>query len=67
MPEAVQPKSEARSVSPHLQCKDCKYWYGAEDEEIGPCQIKHIRGDKAYLTHGMHECDEDEVRNAARD
>jgi hypothetical protein len=50
-----------------LQCKDCKYWYGAEDEEIGPCQIKHIRGDRAYLTHGMHECDEDEVRNAPRD
>jgi len=66
MPEVRALETPAAEV-PVLQCKDCKYWYGAEDEEIGPCQIKHIRGDKAYLTHGMHECDENEVRNAPRD
>jgi hypothetical protein len=43
-----------------LHCKDCPRWYGAEDEELGPCSIKHVRGDKKYLTHGTHECDEPE-------
>ena len=43
-----------------LHCKDCPRWYGGEDEEIGPCSIKHARGDKKYLTQGTHECDEPE-------
>ena len=43
-----------------LHCKDCPRWYGAEDEELGPCSIKHARGDKKYLTQGYHECDEPE-------
>ena len=43
-----------------LHCKDCPRWYGAEDDELGPCSIKHARGDKKYLTQGYHECDESE-------
>lgn len=45
-----------------LRCKDCKYWYGAEDDEYGPCQLKHIRGDAKFLTFGSHECDEPVAR-----
>lgn len=41
-----------------LRCKDCERWYGAEDDEIGPCTIKNMRGEKRYMTFGMHECDE---------
>jgi len=40
------------------RCKNCDQWYGAEDEEYGPCRIKHARGDKRYMTHGDHSCDE---------
>lgn len=43
-----------------LQCKDCTRWYGAEDDEIGPCMLKHARGDARHLTHGSHDCDEPE-------
>jgi len=43
-----------------LHCKDCPRWYGAEDEELGPCSIKHARGNKKYITQGYHECDEPE-------
>ena len=39
-------------------CKDCECWYGNEDEEYGPCTVKHRRGDKRYVTHGSHKCDE---------
>lgn len=39
-------------------CKDCRYWYGAEDDEYGPCQIKQSRGDRRFVTFGGHECDE---------
>jgi hypothetical protein len=49
-----------RTKGPALKCKDCKFWYGAEDDEVGPCSIKHMRGDKAFLTHGMFDCDEEE-------
>jgi len=41
-----------------LKCKDCTYWYGAEDDEVGPCSIKNMRGEKRYMTFGLHECDE---------
>lgn len=42
----------------NLQCKDCRYWYGAEDDEYGPCQLKHMRADAKFLTFGGHDCDE---------
>jgi len=41
-----------------MRCKDCEKWYGAEDDDYGPCSIKHARGDKKYITHGDHRCDE---------
>jgi hypothetical protein len=44
-----------------LQCKDCRKWYGAEDDEFGPCGIKHARGDKEYVTFGLKDCDEPEM------
>jgi hypothetical protein len=34
------------------------HWYGAEDDEVGPCSIKNMRGDKRYMTIGLHDCDE---------
>jgi hypothetical protein len=45
-------------MADELRCKDCKYWYGAEDEGVGPCSLKHQRGDARYLTWGVHLCDE---------
>jgi hypothetical protein len=39
-------------------CKNCECWYGNEDEEYGPCTVKHRRGDKRFVTHGSHRCDE---------
>jgi len=41
-----------------MKCKDCDKWYGAEDDDYGPCSLKHARGDKKFITHGLHECDE---------
>ena len=41
-----------------LLCKDCRYWYGAEDDEYGPCQLKNARGDAKFVTFGHHKCDE---------
>lgn len=41
-----------------LHCRDCKYWYGAEDDGAGPCSLKHMRGLKKYMTWGSHVCDE---------
>lgn len=41
-----------------MRCKSCEKWYGAEDEDYGPCNIKHARGDRKYITHGRHKCDE---------
>ncbi|MFQ5837769.1 MAG: hypothetical protein ACE5HJ_03195 [Thermoplasmata archaeon] len=41
-------------------CKDCDKWYGAEDDEYGPCLYKHARGDEKFVTHGGHGCDEPE-------
>ena len=42
-----------------LHCRDCRYWYGAEDEGLGPCSLKHQRGEAKYLTWGSHLCDEE--------
>ena len=42
---------------PH-NCKDCRMWYGAEDDEFGPCLVKSSRGDRKHVTHGGHLCDE---------
>jgi len=41
-----------------LSCKDCENWYGAEDDEFGPCMIKSLRGDARYITQGVFACDE---------
>ncbi|MEM4657559.1 MAG: hypothetical protein QXX77_03950 [Candidatus Methanosuratincola sp.] len=41
-----------------MRCKSCEKWYGAEDDDYGPCSIKHARGDKKFITHGEHVCDE---------
>jgi hypothetical protein len=46
-----------------LMCNDCEKWYGAEDDEYGPCSIKHARGDKKFITYGYHECDEHDELN----
>ena len=50
-----------RDTSATLHCKDCVRWYGGEDDEYGPCGLKHERGDKKYVTFGMQECDEPEM------
>lgn len=50
--------SQPRSGVRQLKCKDCNHWYGAEDDEVGPCSIKNMRGDKRYMTIGTHDCDE---------
>ena len=39
-------------------CKDCRFWYGAEDDGFGPCALKHQRNDERYITYGYHRCDE---------
>ena len=49
-----------------LKCKDCENWYGAEDDEVGPCTIKNQRGAKRYMTFGMHDCDEGMVAQPGR-
>jgi len=41
-----------------LHCRDCRLWYGAENDEYGPCQIKQSRGDARFVTFGNHRCDE---------
>jgi hypothetical protein len=43
---------------PSLLCRDCPYWYGAEDDGYGPCTIKSQRGESRPLTYGAHVCDE---------
>ena len=45
-----------------LRCKECAFWYGGEDFGFGPCQLKMQRGDRAYITHGQHDCDEPTVK-----
>lgn len=41
-----------------VRCKDCEFWYGAEDDGYGPCEIKNARGDARFVTFGTHGCDE---------
>ena len=41
-----------------LHCPRCPLWYGAENDEYGPCQVKHARGDARFVTFGNHACDE---------
>ena len=48
----------ALGAVPSLLCRDCPYWYGAEDDGYGPCTIKSQRGETRPLTYGAHECDE---------
>lgn len=48
----------AAAVPKKFKCKSCDKWYGAEDDDYGPCSIKHARGDKKFITHGEHDCDE---------
>ncbi|MHB8604516.1 MAG: hypothetical protein ACYDCK_04605 [Thermoplasmatota archaeon] len=58
-PADGSPRAEnAHGSRTNLQCKDCKYWYGAEDDEYGPCQLKHARNDPKFVTFGAHDCDE---------
>ncbi len=42
----------------HRVCLECAYWYGAEDDEYGPCSLKTARGEQRTLTFGTWECDE---------
>lgn len=60
-PDVASPPPRARPSHPprdEHRCKDCRYWYGAEDDEYGPCQIKQSRGDRRFVTFGGHLCDE---------
>ncbi len=41
-----------------LRCMDCDKWYGAEDDEYGPCLYKNSRKEERFVTHGGHYCDE---------
>lgn len=59
--DVASPPTGARPPAPprdEHRCKDCRYWYGAEDDEYGPCQIKQSRGDRRFVTFGGHLCDE---------
>lgn len=48
----------ARHAGQWHHCRDCPRWYGAEDDEYGPCMYKHLRREERYVTPGGHECDE---------
>ncbi|MFQ5553418.1 MAG: hypothetical protein ACE5EW_06840 [Thermoplasmata archaeon] len=63
--ETAQVLNEARKRHPRWHhCKDCDKWYGAEDDEYGPCMYKDARGDDRFVTHGSHPCDEPEELRA---
>lgn len=47
-----------------LKCTDCRHWYGAEEDEYGPCTILHQQGADQYITYGGQDCIVDEVREA---
>lgn len=49
---------------PWHQCMNCDKWYGAEDDEYGPCLYKHSREESRFVTHGSHLCDEEEELTA---
>lgn len=55
---ASLPRIRRDHEGPWHHCRDCDKWYGAEDDEYGPCMYKHLRKDEQYLTPGAHECDE---------
>lgn len=42
----------------YRRCLECAYWYGAEDDEYGPCSLKTARNADRFLTFGTFECDE---------
>jgi hypothetical protein len=42
----------------HQPCKRCPYWYGAEDDEYGPCSLKTARDQDRFLTFADWACDE---------
>ena len=50
--------SPASPDRPTLYCRMCRFWYGAEDDEHGPCSLKHQRAEARYVTYGSHACDE---------
>ncbi len=47
-----------------LRCKDCRYWYGAEDDEYGPCSILNQRDAERYITYGLGECVVEDIQEA---
>ncbi len=55
---AIALKDAKLGKRPWLQCKDCNKWYGAEDDEYGPCLYKHSQEDHRFVTYGAHYCDE---------
>ena len=48
----------ARRAAMVLRCANCPLWYGAENDEYGPCQVKHARTETRFVTFGTHACDE---------
>ena len=47
--------AEARERHPAWHhCRDCDKWYGAEDDEYGPCMYKDARREPRFVTHGSH-------------
>lgn len=42
----------------YRRCLECGYWYGAEDDEYGPCSLKTARNADRFMTFGTFECDE---------
>ncbi len=54
----VLPDTSPPAPPEPLRCKDCENWYGAEDDEFGPCMLKNMRGDRRYITQGVFKCDE---------
>lgn len=57
---------KCRLVTRPRLCLECSYWYGAEDDEFGPCSLKHQRNTPKFLTFGTHDCDEGFTEEGAR-
>ncbi|MDX1611161.1 MAG: hypothetical protein R3185_02245 [Candidatus Thermoplasmatota archaeon] len=59
-----QPPSDGIDRAPlepgerYRRCLECAYWYGAEDDEYGPCSLKTARDTGKFLTFGTFPCDE---------
>ena len=58
MPGTTEGEAPPGATTEPLLCKDCENWYGAEDDEFGPCMLKNMRGDMRYITQGVFKCDE---------